>query len=53
MNNIKLLGQSLMVRDFDSLVAKLQVRIAALNDDTARSILVTVHVRAIAFGLSC
>ena len=35
MNCIKLLGQSLMARDFDRQVAELQVRIAVLNGYTA------------------
>lgn len=44
MNCIKLLGQSLMARDFDRQVAKLQVRIAVLNGYTALDIPVTVAV---------
>ena len=44
MNCIKLLGQSLMARDFDRKVAKLQVRIAVLNGYTALVIPVTVAV---------
>jgi hypothetical protein len=41
MNCIKLLGQSLMARDFDRQVAELQVRIAVLNGYTALGIPVT------------
>lgn len=44
MNCIKLLGQSLMVRDFDCQVAELQVRISLLNGYTALGIPVTVTV---------
>jgi DNA repair photolyase len=44
MNCIKLLGQSLMARDFDRQVAELQVRIAVLNRYTALGIPVTVPV---------
>ena len=44
MNCIKLLGQSLMARNFDRQVAELQVRIAVLNDYTALGIPVTVAV---------
>lgn len=44
MNCIKLLGQSLMARDFDRQVAELQVRIAVLNGYTALGIPVTVPV---------
>jgi len=44
MNCIKLLGQSLMARDFDRQVAELQVRIAVLNGYTALGIPVTVAV---------
>ncbi|SDE13525.1 hypothetical protein SAMN04488105_101115 [Salipiger thiooxidans] len=38
MNCIKLLGQSLMARDFDPQVAELQGRIAVLNGYTALGI---------------
>ncbi|NVK60565.1 MAG: hypothetical protein HWE37_10895, partial [Rhodobacteraceae bacterium] len=41
MNCIKLLGQSLMARDFDPQVAELQVRMAVLNGYTALGIPVT------------
>jgi hypothetical protein len=41
MNCIKLLGQSLMARDFDRQVAELQVRIAVLNGYTALGIPIT------------
>lgn len=41
MNCIKLLGQSLMARDFDRQVAEIQVRIAVLNRYTALGIPVT------------
>ena len=44
MNCIKLLGQSLMARDFDRQVAELQVRIAVLNGYTALGIPVTEPV---------
>ena len=35
MNCIKLLGQSLMARDFDRQVAEIQIRIAVFNRYTA------------------
>ena len=41
MNCIKLLGQSLMARDFDRQVAELQVRIVGLNRFTALGIPIT------------
>ena len=41
MNCVKLLGQSLMARDFDRQVAEVQVRIAVLNRYTALGIPVT------------
>ncbi|MFV1893192.1 IS5 family transposase, partial [Phaeobacter sp. A36a-5a] len=44
MNCIKLLGQSLMAKDFERQVAELQVRIAVLNGYTALGIPVTVSV---------
>jgi len=44
MNCIKLLGQSLMARDFERQVAELQVRIAVLNGYTALGIPVTAAV---------
>ena len=44
MNCIKMLGQSLMARDFERQVAELQVRIAVLNGYTALGIPVTVAV---------
>ena len=44
MNCIKLLGQSLMARDFDRQIAELQVRIAVLNGYTALGIPITVAV---------
>jgi hypothetical protein len=44
MNCIKLLGQSLMARDFERQVAELQVRIAVLNGYTALGIPVTVAI---------
>ena len=44
MNCIKLLGQSLMARDFDRQVAELQVRIAVLNGYTALGIPITEAV---------
>jgi len=44
MNCIKLLGQSLMARDFDRQVAEIQVRIAVLNRYTALGIPVTEPV---------
>ena len=50
MNCIKLLGQSLMVRDFERQVAELQVRIAVLNGCTALGIPVTVVIGEIRPG---
>lgn len=44
MHCIKLMGQSLMARDFDRQVAEIQVRIAVLNRYTALGIPVTVPV---------
>lgn len=44
MHCMKLLGQRLVVRDFDRQVAELQVRIAVLNSDTALGIPVTEAV---------
>ncbi len=44
MSGIKLLGRSLMARDFDRQVAELQVRIAVLNGYTALDVPVTVAV---------
>ena len=44
MNCIKLLGQSLMARDFERQVAEFQVRIAVLNGCTALGIPVTKAV---------
>jgi len=44
MHYMKLLGQRLMVRDFDRQVAEVQVRIAIMNGYTARGILVTEAV---------
>ena len=44
MNCIKLLGQSLMARDFDRQVAEIQVRVAVLNSYTALGIPVTEPV---------
>lgn len=41
MHCLKLLGQSLMARDFDRQVAELQIRAAVLNGDTALGIPVT------------
>ena len=41
MHCVKLLGQSLMARDFDRQVAEFQVRVAVLNDFTALGIPVT------------
>ncbi|AHD03739.1 IS5 family transposase [Leisingera methylohalidivorans] len=41
MNCVKLLGQSLMARDFDRQVAEIQIRIAVLNRYTALGIPVT------------
>ena len=45
MNCIKLLGRSLMARDFERQVAEIQVRVAALNRYTALGIPVTEPVR--------
>ncbi len=44
MHCVKLLGQSLMARDFDRQVAEIQVRIAVLNRYTALGIPVTEAV---------
>ncbi|APG47607.1 transposase, IS4 family [Phaeobacter porticola] len=44
MNCVKLLGQSLMARDFDRQVAEVQIRGAALNRYTAPGIPVTEPV---------
>ena len=44
MNCIKLLGQSLMARDFDRQVAEIQARVAVLNSYTALGIPVTEPV---------
>ena len=44
MNCIKLLGQSLMARDFDRQVAEIQVRVAVLNRYTALGIPITEAV---------
>lgn len=44
MNCIKLLGQSLMARDFDRQVAEIQIRVAVLNRYTALGIPVTEPV---------
>lgn len=44
MNCVKLLGQSLMARDFDRQVAEIQVRVAVLNRYTALGIPVTEAV---------
>ena len=41
MHCIKLLGQSVMARDFDRQVAEIQIRIAVLNRYTALGIPVT------------
>ena len=41
---MKLLGQRLMVRDFDRQLVELQVRIAVMNGYTALGILVTEAV---------
>ena len=42
--SVKLLGQRLMARDFDSQVAEFQVRVAVLNGFTALGIPVTKAV---------
>jgi hypothetical protein len=39
--DVKLMGQSLMARDFDRQVAELQIRAAAPNGDTALGMPVT------------
>ena len=41
---MKLLGQSLMARDFERQVAEIQIRIAVLNRYTALGIPVTVSI---------
>ena len=45
MHCVKLLGQRLMVRDFDRQVAEFQVRVGVLNGFTALGIPVTKVVR--------
>ena len=44
MHYLKLMGQSLMARDFDRQVAKIQIRIAVLNRYTALGIPITAPV---------
>jgi hypothetical protein len=44
MHCIKLLGQSLMARDFERQVAEIQIRIAVLNRYTALGVPVTEPV---------
>ena len=44
MHCVKLLGQSLMPRDFDRQVAEIQIRIAVLNHYTALGIPITEAV---------
>jgi hypothetical protein len=44
MHCVKLLGQSLMARDFERQVAEIQIRIAVLNRYTALGIPVTKPV---------
>ena len=44
MHCVKLLGQSLMARDFDRQVAEIQVRTAVLNGYTALGIPITEPV---------
>jgi len=44
MHCLKLMGQSLMARDFDRQVAEIQIRIAVLNRYTALGIPVTEPV---------
>jgi hypothetical protein len=44
MHCVKLLGQSLMARDFDRQVAELQIRVAVLNGYTALGVPVTEPV---------
>jgi len=44
MHCMKLLGQSLMARDFERQVAEIQIRIAVLNRYTALGIPITVPV---------
>ena len=44
MHCVKLLGQSLMARDFDRQVAELQIRAAVLNGYTALGIPITEPV---------
>ena len=50
MNCVKQLGQGLMARGFDRLVAELQIRIAVLNRYTALGIPVTEAVRQVCLG---
>lgn len=50
MNCIKLLGQSLMARDFDSQVAEFQVRISVLNRYTVVGTHITEAVGQIRSG---
>ena len=44
MHCVKLLGQSLMARDFDRQVAEIQIRVAVLNRYTAIGIPITEAV---------
>ena len=50
MHCIKLLGQSLMARDFERQVAEIQIRIAILNRYTALGIPVTEPVGYVRMG---
>jgi hypothetical protein len=50
MHCVKLLGQSLMARDFDRQVAELQIRAAVLNGYTALGIPVTEPVGQVCPG---
>jgi hypothetical protein len=42
MHRMKLIGQSLMARDFDRQVAEIQIRIAVLNRYTALGVPLTI-----------
>jgi len=45
MHGVKLMGQSLMARDFDRQVAEIQIRIAVLNRYTATPLLAYLSLR--------
>jgi hypothetical protein len=51
MHCIKLMGQSLMARDFDRQVAEIQIRVAVLNRYTALGIAVTEVLGQVRSGI--